>query len=96
MSIKNGHVPKRTNWSERCQMGLFACKKLLGSFRRRRHSIAQSPMVAVPGTALLSLALARLDKVLEATRSLGSRFPAIGATLVALHPQLVLPLAGNR
>src|SRR5437773_1777593 len=97
-----GGVPKMDscpgwpNWSDPCQTALFARKELLGSFRRRCQSIAQSAIVAPPETALLSLALARLDQMLEATRSLRGRFAALGATIVALHPQLVFPLARNR
>src|ERR1039457_5212933 len=47
------------------------------------------------GAILASLALPGFDQVLKTTRTLDRRFTALGAPMVALHAQLVLPLPRN-
>ena len=53
-------------------------------------------MVAAPEAALLSLPFPRLDQVPQTPRPVRRRLSALGAAVFSLHPQLVLPLPGNR
>jgi len=55
--------------------------------------VAECPVVAPFETAVAALAFARLDQVLEAPGSQDGRLATLGATLVTLHPKLVLSLA---
>lgn len=59
-------------------------------------SITQRIVVPPPQATFSALALPRFDQVLQAARSLDRWLAALCAALVALHPQLVLSLPGNR
>ena len=74
------------SFHKRTQRGLFAL--LL-------QPVAQGILVAALASTPLALALARLDQVFEASRPIRCGFATLGATPVSLHPQLILPLAGD-
>jgi hypothetical protein len=54
--------------------------------------VAQRIVVTALEPALLALAFARDDQVLQAARPPRRRLAALGAAPIPLHPQLVLPL----
>jgi hypothetical protein len=58
--------------------------------------VAERAVVAAFQTAIAPLAFARSDQMLEAARCLNGRFAAFSATLIALHPKLILALPRNR
>src|SRR5690242_19470871 len=57
--------------------------------------VAQGPVIAPLQPALLALAFARFDQVLQTTRPLHRRLPTFCASAVPLHTQLILPLPGD-
>jgi hypothetical protein len=57
--------------------------------------VTQRAVVTAFEAPFLALALPGFDQVLKTTRTLDRRFTALGAPMVALHAQLVLPLPRN-
>jgi hypothetical protein len=53
-------------------------------------------VVAALEAPFLTLALSRLDQVLQTPRTLHGGLPALSAAPVALHSQLIFPLPRNR
>lgn len=63
---------------------------------RSFQPVAQRAVIAALEAPFLTLALSRLDQVLQTPRALHCGLPALSAAPVALHSQLVFPLPRNR
>jgi hypothetical protein len=61
--------------------------------RDRFQFVAERAVIAAFQAALAALTLAGFDQVFQTPRAFDRRFPAFGAAAIALHAQLVFPLA---